>query len=953
MFNKELFKSNKILIICSILGIAVISMINSFYREEIPVDYKELSSLSEGSNLIHKLVINEVMSSNDGAFVDENGNLCDWLEIYNGYNYTVNLKNYGLSDTPEGIVKWVFPNVEIPSKGYLIVFLSKKIKGKLHASFSLKKDGNETLTLKRPNGKVVDSVKLVPLSDDVSMARNTKGKWVATDEITPGYENSKNGRESFLSGLQTKNNNSLILTEFLPSNEGNIIFDNNRLYGYVEVMNTSDKTINLKNYYLSNDDKSIYKWRFPDYKLKSGETYLVYTDSLKDDNHTSFSLKHKTGNVILASNKGIVENVSYKDLTNGVAYIKEDKWIQSINISPGYPNTVEGKTKFSEEKDNAPKDIIINELMSSNNQYMPHNGNQFYDWIELYNNSNQAISLMNYYLTTNYDDRKMYALPETVIMPNSYLIVMASGDIGLSTDTYYHTNFKLSSGKGIFLFHEDELVDSSFIYSIPKGYSYGRGNGSGHYYYNNPTPGTINSEIGFRKIVYDPIFLTPGGIYNDISSLTIEFDNSSYAEIYYTLDGSVPTDNSLKYTQPIVLNKTTVVRAVSYLNGMPIGNIVTNSYIINENHTLPVISLSMPQSSFNYVHSNIGSDFTTPAHTDFYEKDSSFSIDCDFKLFGGQSREFAKRSFSINFNDGNLHYKVFDNKDIREFNALVLRSGSQDQNNSMIRDEFATSLVLKYGTLDVQANKPVVLYINGNYWGVYFIREKINASFIRNNHNVGGTTNITNYNNYVEEGSNSDMLKIRNYVGRNDMRNDDNYNYVSSLLDIDNYIDLWVYQYIVNNNDIHNYRYYSNPNVAGGKVRMILFDLDYAMYRNYGTSYFNYIQYPEDSQSFVDTTILNQLMKNYSFRRRFVDRVSYYLKNVWTQEHIEQEINYFYGALNPEMGRNCARWGCNYNSWQYNVQRLKEYAINRIGQIPYEMSSYFSLSQEEVNEYFK
>ena len=282
-----------------------------------------------------------------------------------------------------------------------------------------------------------------------------------------------------------------------------------------------------------------------------------------------------------------------------------------------------------------------------------------------------------------------------------------------------------------------------------------------------------------------------------------------------------------------------------------------------------------------------------------------------------------------------------------------MRSGSQDQNNSMIRDEFATSLVLKYGTLDVQANKPVVLYINGNYWGVYFIREKINASFIRNNHNVGGTTNITNYNNYVEEGSNSDMLKIRNYVGRNDMRNDDNYNYVSSLLDIDNYIDLWVYQYIVNNNDIHNYRYYSNPNVAGGKVRMILFDLDYAMYRNYGTSYFNYIQYPEDSQSFVDTTILNQLMKNYSFRRRFVDRVSYYLKNVWTQEHIEQEINYFYGALNPEMGRNCARWGCNYNSWQYYVERLKQYSINRIGQIPYEMSSYFSLSQEEVNEYFK
>ena len=953
MFNKELFKSNKILIICSLLGIVLIAVINSFYREDRILDYKELSALSGGSNSIHKLVINEVMSSNKGAYVDENGNLCDWLEIYNGYNYTVNLKNYGLSDTSDGIIKWVFPNIEIPSKSYLIVFLSKEIKGKLHASFSLKQEGNEILTLKRPNGKVVDSVKVVPLSDDVSMARDNKGKWVVTDEVTPGYENSKDGRELFVSGIQSKETSDLILTEFLPSNEGNIVFDNNRLYGYVEVMNTSEKTINLKNYYLSNNDKSVYKWKFPDYKLKSGETYLVYTDSLDHDNHTSFSLKHKTGNVILASNKGIIENVAYHDLTNGVAYIKEDKWVQSINISPGYPNTMEGKTKFSEEKDITPKDIIISELMSSNNQYMAQYGNQFYDWIELYNNSNQAISLVNYYLTTNFDDRKMFSLPESVLMPGSYLIIMASGDTSLTNESYIHANFKLSSGTSLYLFHEDDLVDSSYIYSIPKGYSYGRGLQNGHYYYNTPTPGTTNSEVGLRRVLYEPKFLTPGGVYNNVSSLSVELDNSIYAEIYYTLDGSVPTNQSLKYTQPIVLNYTTVVRAISYINGSPVGNVTTNSYIINENHTLPVMSLSMPQSSFNYVHYNIGSDLTSPAHADFYEKDSSFSIDCDFKLFGGQSKEWAKKSFSINFNDTHLHYKVFDNKDIREFNALVLRSGSQDQNTSMIRDEFATNLAIKYGTLDAQANKPVVLYINGNYWGVYFIREKINASFIRNNYNVGGTTNITNYNNYVEEGSNSDMLKLRNYVGRNDMRNDNNYNYVSSLLDIDNYIDLWVFQYIVNNNDIHNYRYYNNPNVAGGKIRMILFDLDYAMYRNYGTTYFNYIQYPQDSQSFVDTTILNQLMKNYSFRRRFVERTSYYYKNVWTKEHIEHEINYFYGALNPEMSRNCARWGCNYNSWQYNVQRLKEYAINRIGQIPYEMSSYFSLSQEEVNEYFK
>ena len=953
MFNRELYQSNKFIIICSLLCILLFAVINSISNNGIVLDYSELSALGNKTTGVQKLVINEIMSANKGAYVDQNGNICDWLEIYNGYQYSVNLKNYGLSDSSDGLVKWVFPNIEIPSKSYLLVYLSKEIKGKLHASFSLKQEGNEIVTLKKPNGKVVDSVKVVPLADDVTMARNAKGKWMVTDEITPGYENSKDGRESFLTGFVDKTKSDLVLTEFLPSNEGNIVFDSSKLYGYIEVTNTGEKTIDLHNYFLSNNEKSIYKWRFPDYKLKSGETYLVYTDSLDHDNHASFSLKHKTGSVILASSSGIIENVAYHDLTNGVAYIKEDKWIQGINISPGYPNTPQGKAKFLEERDKAPKDIIINELMSSNSIYMAHNGNQFYDWIELYNNSDQAISLINYYLTTNYDDRKMYALPDSVIMPGSYFVIMASGDVGLSNGTYIHTNFKLSSGTGLFLFHEDDLIDSSYIYSIPKGYSYGRGSQNGHYYYTNPTPGTVNNEVGLRQLMYEPSFITPGGVYNNVTSLKVELDNSIYTDIYYTLDGSIPTEHSLKYTQPIVLNTTTVIRAVSYINGSPVGDVATTSYIINENHTLPVMSLSMPQSSFRYVHSNIGSDFVTPAHADFYEKESNFSIDCDFKLYGGQSREWSKKSFSINFNNNHLHYKVFDNKNLQEFNALVLRSGSQDQNTSMIRDEFATSLALKYGTLDAQANKPVILYINGNYWGVYYLREKINASFIRNNYNVGGTTNITNYNYVVEEGSNADMLKLRNYVGYHDMTQEANYNYVSTLLDIDNYIDFWVFQYILNNNDIHNYRYYNNPNVAGGKIRMILFDLDYAMIRNYGTSYFSYIQNPTDSQSFVDTTILRQLMKNYQFRKKFVERVAYYLKNVWTQEHIEQEIAYFYNTLNPEMSRNCAKWGCNYNSWQYNMERLKQYSIDRIGQIRYEIPAYFSLSQEEINEYFK
>ena len=856
MFDLELFKENKkYLIIGSIITILIL-IINLFISNDV------FSALSSNSIKINKLVINEVMSSNKGALVDQNGNLCDWIELYNGYSFDVNLKNYSLSDTDTGKIKWTFPDTTIKSKDYLIIYLSNEYNGKNHATFSLSQGGNEVITLKKPNGKVVDSVRTVQLPNNYTMSRDGKGKWFVTDEITPGFDNNKDGRNKYLFRKDLDEYSyPLQLSEFLPSNQGNIIFDNDKLYEYIEVTNTSNETINLHDYYLSNNDKYIYKWRFPNYKLASGESYLVITDKLNKDNHTSFSLKHKTGNVILSSYDGVIENVLYENLTNGVGYIKENnKWIQGNNLTPGYNNSTETEL-FQKEMDKNKNELIINELMSSNNIYLAQNGNQYYDWIELYNNTNNNIKLSDYSLTTDYDDKKMYVLPEIELPAKSYYILMASGSTALSNDLVKHTNFKLSTGTGLFLFKNNKLIDSSYIYSIPKGYSYGRGVEYGHYYYSVPTPLNVNSN-GLMRVTYNPTPDVAGGVFNNVSNVVVKFDNKY--DTYYTLDGSTPTNYSYHYDNPLYLDRTTVVKAVSYIDGVRMGDVVTNSYIINENHALPVMSVSLDSSKFNTIQSYIYDDYLVDAHAELYEVNKSFNIDCNMKLYGGDSRRWSKKSYALKFDYGNLHYKVFDDKNIYEFNGLVLRSGSQDQNNAIIRDEFASSMAYKYGGIDAQANKPVVLYINGNFWGVYYLREKINDNFIQNNYNVNGQVNITNCNYFVEHGTNDDIKNIRNFIASHDMSNDNNYNYVANYLDIDNYIDFWVFEFIVNNTDIHNYRYYNNALINGGKIRMILYDLDYSMYANAGSDYLYYIQYPNDGQAFVDTTILASLMKNYS-----------------------------------------------------------------------------------------
>lgn len=944
MFDLELFRTNKKYLIIGIIITIVFLIINIFISNDV------FSALSSDSIKINKLVINEVMTSNKGALVDENGNLCDWIELYNGYSFDVNLKNYSLSDTDTGKIKWTFPDTTIKSGEYMIIYVSDEYNGKNHATFSLSQSGNEMITLKRPNGNVLDAVRTMQLPNNYTMARDSKGKWFVTAEITPGFDNNKEGRNNYL--FREENNElsyPLQLSEFLPANEGNVIFDDNKLYEYIEVTNIGNETINLHDYYLSNSEQYIYKWRFPSYRLASGDSYLVITDCLNKDNHASFDLKNKSGYVILSTYDGIVENVLYEDLTNGVGYIKENnKWNQGNNLSPGYNNVTE-TDKYQKEMDKNKNDLIINELMSSNNMYLAQNGNQFYDWIELYNNTDNSIKLSDYSLTTDYDNKKMYVLPNVELPARSYYILMASGNTALSNDLVKHTNFKLSTGTGLFLYKNDSLVDSSYIYSIPKGFSYGRGVEYGHYYFSIPSPLVANSN-GLMRVSYNPIPDVSGGVFNNVNNVVVNFDNTY--DTYYTLDGSTPTNYSYHYDKPLYLDKTTVVKAVSYIDGQRVGDVVTNSYIINENHALPVVSLSLDSSSFNTIQTYINDNYLVAANAELYDIGKSFNIDCNMKLYGGESRGWAKKSFALKFDYGNLHYKVFDDKNIHEFNSLVLRSGSQDQNTAMIRDEFATSIAYKYGGIDAQATKPVVLYINGSFWGVYYLREKINDNFIENNYNVPSGTNITNCNYFVEHGSNSDITGVRNFIASHDMSNDNNYNHISNYLDIDNYIDFWVFQFIVNNTDIHNYRYYNNPLVSGGKIRMILYDLDYSMYVNAGGDYINYIQYPNDGQAFVDTTILSSLMKNYNFRKKFASRIGYFIKNVWNDSNINKEFDYLYNSISYDMARNCDRWGLNYSTWQSNALNVKNYALNRKYTIINATKSYFNLTQEEVNEYF-
>lgn len=948
--NIELLKKNIVFIF---IAIALILLL-LFFNDSIIEDKRKVANLKDNDIEIGKLVINEIMTSNKGVHIDQYGESYDYIELYNGTENDIRLLNYGLSDRDDGKVKWLFPDVTINKKSYLLVYLCGEDKEGLYANFALKEDGGELVTLKKSNGKVLDAIRTLEMDNNKSMSRDSYGIWLVTSSITPGYQNSKKGREQILSASSRINDEGLIISEILPSNEGNVIFNDNKLYGYIEITNTSLEQINLNDYYLTNDEKTLYKWRLPEVYLNPNSSYLVFTNKLNILNNANFELKSKNGVVLLTNHEGVVDKVKYEDLSNGVAYIKfDDRWIQSSDISAEFPNTVEGKIEYQKKYDTIKHDLVINEVMSFNNNLLPQNGNQYYDWIELYNNSQNDIELSNYTLTTDKNDRLMYKLPKYTLKPNSYYLLMASGDITLTNSSYEHTNFKLSSTKGVLLYKDSELIDALYIYNIPRGSSYGRDIEYGHMYYQIPTPGESNSKNGVRSLSYNPDFNKSGGIYN-VDSLEVKIDG--LGDIYYTLDGSTPSYNSIKYENPIILDKTSVIKAISYENKKANSEIITNSYIINENHTLPVVSISIDDYNYKLLVNNPWWNNTVKAHIEFFEENSSFSNDCGMKIFGGQSKNLPKKSFSLKFNKEygeSLKYKVFDNKELVEFNDLVLRSGSQEQNFSMIRDEFVSTIAVNYSDVDAQAAKPVVLYINGNYYGLYFLREKINNNFILNNHNAKGTTNIINpaYNR-VEEGSMDDYNNLKNYIYSHDLSDNDSYEYVSSILDIDNYIDYYIFEFIVCNYDLQNVRLYSNNNINNGKIRMILYDSDYGLKNDTGASFIDYLQHPYLSPHIPDNFILRALLKNSNFRKRFVERASYFMKNIWTEENINKTYDELYNSIYVEMEREAKRWNKSYEAWKYYANRVKEMSLLRAKNVPNYIRQYFNLSWEDYNGYF-
>lgn len=199
--------------------------------------------------------------------------------------------------------------------------------------------------------------------------------------------------------------------------------------------------------------------------------------------------------------------------------------------------------------------VRLNEVCSRNFSVSQAEDGEYYDYIELYNPTDREISLEGLGLSRGINDKKKFVFGNKTIAPNGYMLVYAAGEE--KTDDGEYAAFKLSSrGETVFLTdNEGKMIDSVEVpANLPYNTSYARWkDGDGNWERREATPGYTNEEAEtvLQESLDSPVFSAESGFYDE--PFLLELKASKTERIFYTLDGSKPTMDSILYTEPIVI----------------------------------------------------------------------------------------------------------------------------------------------------------------------------------------------------------------------------------------------------------------------------------------------------------------------------------------------------------------------------------------------------------------
>lgn len=542
-----------------------------------------------------------------------------------------------------------------------------------------------------------------------------------------------------------------------------------------------------------------------------------------------------------------------------------------------------------------------------------------------------------------------------------------------------HSNFKISGdGEKIYLFHKEQgLIQRVNVPGLPTNISYGmhRWIKDSLVYFDFPTPGNINAYQFKEGIIKDSVqIVNTSGFYQDSVLISVINPDTIY-QPRYTLDGSMPSLGSPLYDNPFYLDSTSLFRIAYFSDTLIKGPVTSVTYFLNDESSLDVISIiTDPQHLWNqntgiyvygshywyyppYFGANFWQNWEKPAHIQYFNsnKDLVWQQDAGIKIHGNYTRQLPQKSFGFyakseygisRFN----HTFIPDKEYIKDPKRFLVRNAGNDYSYARFRDLLIHRRMEPTG-LDVQNGKPVLAFLNGDYWGLYNLREKIDRFYLENNQGVDPeAVNLLEQNGLIISGNRNDFEEIMTYVKSTDLSIESNFNYIEELVDLDNWIDNLISNIYHLNTDWphHNTKFWNAPGI---KWRQILVDQDVTMGYSGGHTA-NKDPFPrihEDSLSYL-AICYNHFLKNKGFKQDYANRFADLMNTILLPEDYLPLVDEIVEEMTAEIERHGNKWQHNTEFWEngYYPDRVRTFIEERIPYMRQFLKSHYQLGANDT-----
>lgn len=524
-----------------------------------------------------------------------------------------------------------------------------------------------------------------------------------------------------------------------------------------------------------------------------------------------------------------------------------------------------------------------------------------------------------------------------------------------------HTSFELSaSGEPLRLYDATGCaVDAMEPAPLSADQSHGRNPEGALGYFMTPTPGAANTTEWRAGFAATPTFDPMPGWYAGGTDVTIAGDSAS--TIHYAMAGEEPDETDPTVSGPVATGAAgdaVVVRARAFQDGLWPSRIATGTYLIEEPARLPIVSVvTEPANLFDentgiyvpgpdpgappdYTRANFQQDWTRPVHVEMWEPDGTraFAVDGGVQIHGGYTRIHPQKSLLVElggFGAEEITHDLFPGNGVESYDRFLLRAGGNDwlgcmdthcSVGAMLRDPLAHALT-GYMDIDAMASRPAEVYLNGEYWGIYYINERPDESYVAD-HYGEEDIDLLEAQSHAVAGDNIHWEQTLDYLRTHDLSTPEAWEHVQSIIDVEELASYLAFEVWFDNTDWPGNNVKRWRSRDDGKWRWMLYDTDFGL-GTYGVSATHDSlaaaldpMGPEWPNPPWSTELFRLMMASPDFKQLFVNRYADHMNTLLAPEATVPLLQTYADDIALEIPRHVDRWG----SWDdgVNVRSIED-----------------------------